>query len=57
MPNPPNKTVYHLVLPREEKEKFERLYPRLISYFLNRCIHLANNNKDLFEKIFFSEVK
>lgn len=57
MPNPKGKTVYHLVIDEKEKATFDRLYPRLLKIFLERSVHLANNDKDFFDSVFFSEVK
>lgn len=57
MPNPKGCSIYHLVIDTEEYKKFNRLYPKLLKIFLNRAVKLANNDKDLFDKIFFSEVK
>ena len=55
MPNSPYKTTITLQLDRTEKDKFEKLYPGLIKIYLQRAIHIANNDKSLFEHIFFLE--
>ena len=57
MPNPKGQKTFHLLVDEKEKDKFDKLYPGLMKIFLNRAIYLANNDKDLFEKIFFCEVK
>lgn len=55
MPNPKDKTVYHVVLNKKTREDFESKYPRLLSKFINNAVELAINNKLIFEKIFFKE--
>lgn len=57
MPNPKGKCVYHLVTDEEEKKRFDLNYPQLLRIFLERAIKLANNDKDFFDRVFFSEVK
>lgn len=57
MPNPKGCSVYHLVIDTEEYKKFNKLYPQLLKTFLNRAVKLANNKKEIFEEIFFSEVQ
>ena len=52
MPNSKNKTV--VALDKELVTRFRSLYPRLLSVFLERSINLALQDKNLFEKIFFS---
>ncbi|MCR5422398.1 MAG: hypothetical protein K6E74_02055 [Bacilli bacterium] len=53
MPNPKGKSVYHLVIDTEEYKKFNRLYPQLLKIFLNRAVKMANDDYELFTKIFF----
>lgn len=53
MPNPKGCSVYHLVIDTEEYKKFNRLYPQLLKTFLNRAVKMANNDYELFTKIFF----
>lgn len=57
MPNPKGKCVYHLVTDKKEKERFDKNYPQLLRVFLERSIKIANNDKDFFDRVFFSEVK
>lgn len=56
MANPKGMSIYHLVIDTKEYDKFKKNYPNLIKIFLNRAIKLANNDKTVFEKIFFSEI-
>lgn len=56
MANPKGMSIYHLVIDTKEYEKFRRNYPKLLKIFLNRAVKLANNDKSVFEKIFFSEI-
>lgn len=56
MANPKGMSIYHLVIDTKEYEKFRRNYPQLLKTFLNRAVKLANNDKSVFEKIFFSEL-
>ena len=35
-------------------ERFEYLYPRLTSVFVNRSLELALQDKEYFEKVFFN---
>lgn len=53
MPNSPDKRIYHLCIPKEEKEKFDKMFPKLLSQFLNKAIKKANNDHSFFEQIFF----
>lgn len=55
MPNPKGKCVYHLVIDQEQKKIFDQKYPQLLKTFLERAVRLANNNKDFFANVFFSE--
>ena len=57
MPTSPDKHLYHLVLEKEDFEKFDRLYPKLLKIFLNRCVHRASNDRTFFEDIFFGDVE
>ena len=56
MPTSPDKHLFHLVLEKEDFEKFDRQYPKLLKLFLNRCVHRASNDKNFFEEVFFIEV-
>lgn len=53
MPNPKGNSIYHLVIDTNEYKKFNRLYPKLLKTFLNRAVKMANNDYELFTKIFF----
>lgn len=57
MPNPKGCSVYHLVINTNEYKKFNDNYPQLLKTFLNRAVKMANNDKKVFDTIFFSEVK
>ena len=57
MPNPKNKTTYHLVTDKDYYHKFNERYPKLLKIFLTRCIKLAVEDKNFFDKVFFSDIK
>lgn len=57
MPNPKGKCVYHLVIDQNDKKTFDEKYPQLLKIFIERAVRLANNNKDFFSEVFFSQVK
>lgn len=37
-------------------QKFEQFYPHLKEIFLTRCLDLACQDKDFFDKVFFNEL-
>ena len=55
MPNPKGKCVYHLVVSIEDKKTFDKKYPQLLKTFLERAIKKANNDKNFFSDVFFTE--
>lgn len=44
-------------LDSDKVERFKRLYPDLLGKYLNECLSLALQDKDLFIKILFKELK
>ena len=41
-------------LPFELVNRFQRLYPRMMTVFFTRCLILACQDKDFFDKVYFS---
>lgn len=41
-------------LPSELVSRFQRLYPRMMTVFFRRCLILACQDKDFFDKVYFS---
>lgn len=41
-------------LPSELVDRFQRLYPRMMTVFFQRCLILACQDKDFFDKVYFS---
>lgn len=56
MANPKGTSVFHLVVDTKEYDKFREKYPQLMKTFLNKAIKLANNDKSVFERIFFADI-
>lgn len=57
MPNSKGKTTYHLVTDTDYYHKFNERYPKLLKVFLTRSIKLAVEDKNFFDKVFFSDIK
>lgn len=49
-----NKKFTGYYMPVELLIRFQRLYPRLQTTFIRRCLIRACDNKDFFDKVFFS---
>ena len=41
---------------KTKRDKFQKLYPYCLSQFLRKAIILAIRDRELFQKIYFSEV-
>lgn len=54
MPNSPNRK--NISLDKELVERFEYFYPHLIKIYLERALRQGIENKEIFEKIFFSNI-
>lgn len=54
MPTSPDKSVFHLVLDKDTKQKFDRLYTKMLFRpFINKCLELSVQDKDFFDEVFF----
>lgn len=45
-------TAFYLY--KEPLERFQRMYPRLATIFVNRCLLRALQSKDFFDDVFFN---
>lgn len=50
------KTTVNVSISPDEKNRFQKQYPRCLSIFVVKCIKLALANRKFFEDVFFSEV-
>ena len=55
MANPKGKSVFHLVIDTTNYDKFRKRYPELLRIFLNKCVYLALNEPEFFEKVFLTQ--
>lgn len=49
-----NRVARIIHLPCELVNRFQRLYPRMMTVFFQRCLILACDDKDFFDKVYFS---
>lgn len=49
------RVTLHTRVNKEVVETFDRLYPDLLSLYLERAIIIATQNREVFEQIFFND--
>lgn len=48
-----NKSVVHIYIDSDLRDKFQRLYPYCMTPFLIRAVFKAVNDKSFFEEVFY----
>lgn len=51
----PKKTQIHPYVSKEDVDSFQRLYPGCMALFVRRALHLAVQDSQFFESVFFHE--
>lgn len=51
----PKKIQIHPYVSREDADSFQRLYPGCMALFVRRAVHMAVQDTQFFESVFFNE--
>mgnify|MGYP001065092227 CR=1 FL=1 len=54
--NSPNTVCRNISMPLDDYELFSRLYPHMLTKYVQRCIRLAVCDKSFFDSVFFRPV-
>lgn len=54
--NSPNTVCRNISMPLEDYDYFSRLYPHMLTKYVQRCIKLAVSDRYFFDSVFFRPV-